>query len=674
MNTHFHLQQDQQQIAWLHIHTQGDGPNVLSAEVLNALDEVLLDAAQMHPAGLVLLSDKPSGFIAGADVKSFARLRDAEPARQLILRAHDILQRLEALPCPSVALIHGYCLGGGLELALACDYRVASDAPDTRLGFPELRLGIFPGFGGTVRSIRLLGDVAAMQLMLSSRTLSAPSAQRIGLVDHALPPRQLKNAARSLILNPPQRHKPAWHQRLAGAAPVRPLLARSMRKQVAQRAPKTHYPAPYRLIDHWRHHATDDSALYASEAQSVSELLMLPQTQNLIRVFLLQEQLKRHAKSSRFQAQHVHVIGGGIMGGDIAAWCASQGLDVTLQDRTPAALTPAMSRANIFFRRKLKDRRLVRQAMDRLLPDPAGHGIARADVVIEAIFEDLEAKRNLYAATEPKMRDHALLLSNTSSIPLQQLSARLKQPRHLLGLHFFNPVAKMPLVEIVHQHHSPQSKIADVAAFTRQIGKLPLPVKSHPGFLVNRILMPYLLEAVYLLEESVAAEQIDRAATDFGMPMGPVELADTVGLDICLSVAEKMQDVLNLPVPTLLQRKVDAGELGRKSAQGFYSWQKGKPQRHHAKTDSDKQQLYQDRLILPLLNQSQACLHEGIVESTDLLDAGVIFGTGFAPFRGGPLHYSQQIGVERIVSKLQELEYTYGERFAPAPGWEGFKD
>ncbi|HID45994.1 MAG TPA: crotonase [Chromatiaceae bacterium] len=673
MNHYFRVEHDEQQIAWLYFDTADATTNVLTSEALEAFDEQLINIAQTHPKGLVILSAKDGGFIAGADVKAFAAIASPEEAHKLILRAHDIFHRLEALSFPSVALIHGYCLGGGLELALACRYRIASTDPATRLGFPEVRLGIFPGFGGSVRSTRLLGHLPAMQLMLSGRAVSARAAKRLHLVDHALPRRQLKNAARQLINEQPPAWRPPLGKRLPGNAVLRPLVARILRSQVARRVRRSHYPAPDALISHWQKTAGQPAGMYASEARQVASLLTGETAQNLIRVFLLQDRLKGLAEKRDFKARHVHVIGGGVMGGDIAAWCVLKGIDVTLQDRAPEYLGRAISRAQGLFRKKLRDPYRVQNAADRLIADHRGEGIKKADVVIEAIFEDIDAKQSLYKVLEPQLKETAILATNTSSIPLEKLAENLQQPDRLIGLHFFNPVAKMPLVEIVTQAGNAPKLIADASSFTKAIGKLPLPVKSHPGFLVNRVLMPYLLEAVTLLEEGIAAVDIDQAATHFGMPMGPVELADTVGLDICLSVAEKLSETLHNPVPENLRHRVEAGHLGRKTGQGFYVWKKGKAQKEAHRPATEKQDHYADRMILRLVNESMACLREGIVTDADLLDAGIIFGTGFAPFRGGPMHYAKNTGIEEILSKLRKLEYTYGNRFTPDPGWEDFQ-
>jgi 3-hydroxyacyl-CoA dehydrogenase/enoyl-CoA hydratase/3-hydroxybutyryl-CoA epimerase len=670
MNKHFNLHQDSDGIAWLTFDSPDSTANVLTEEALEEFDTQLVTIAQSHPRGLVIRSGKKKGFIAGADVKAFSRITSPGQAQQLILRVHDIFRRLEALSFPTVALIHGFCLGGGLELALACRYRIASTDPATRLGFPEVRLGIFPGFGGSLRSTRLLGHMQAMQLMLSGRNLVARQAKRIGLVDHALPQRQLKNAARQLILKQPSGKLPPLWQRLAGSGPLRPLVAAILRHQAGKQVKREHYPAPFALIEHWRRHAGNMGEMYASEARRVPELLTGKTAQNLIRLFLLQDELKSLASDSSFKANHVHVIGGGVMGGDIAAWCILRGLRVTLQDRGPELLGRAVKRAHALFRRKLHDRYRIQDAMDRLIPDHQGKGLGRADVVIEAIFEDLAAKQALFDDIEPRMKADAILASNTSSIPLQQLAAGLSNPRRLVGLHFFNPVAKMPLVEIVLTDDTPRELAAAAGSFVQQTGKLPLPVRSYPGFLVNRVLMPYLMEAVILLNEGAPAVDIDRAARDFGMPMGPVELADTVGLDICLSVAEKLSSRLHGGLPENLQTLVKRKHLGRKTGRGFYEWRDNKPRKGKPTAGRNTLEQYSDRMIMRLINESVACLHEGIVSDANRLDAGIVFGTGFAPFRGGPLHYVLEGGPDRFFSKLQKLEYTYGERFAPNAGWE----
>ena len=409
------------------------------------------------------------------------------------------------------------------------------------------------------------------------------------------------------------------------------------------------------------------------EANSVAHLIQGSKVRNLIRVFFLQTQLKGLGDKKAFTPKHVHVIGAGTMGGDIAAWCAYRGFTVTLQDREAKYLSKAFKRAHRLFDKRLKTTVDRNAALDRLIPDIRGDGVAKADVIIEAIFENIEAKHEIYQKIEPLMKADAVLATNTSSIPLETLASALKNPDRLVGIHFFNPVAMMPLVEIVQTSSSSPTTVQQAIAFTQHIGKLPLPVKSSPGFLVNRILMPYLVEAMTLYDEGIAAEAIDKAATDFGMPMGPVELADTVGLDICQSVAKNLADAYGINVPVGLNQYVDAKKLGKKSGEGFYQYKNGKPVKDND-ADLGDQKVIRNRLIFRLLNEAVTCLDEGIVTDKDMLDAGIIFGTGFAPFRGGPMHYSLEKGVDTLTASMSDYESSYGVRFKPADGWTVLAD
>ncbi|MGD2136788.1 MAG: 3-hydroxyacyl-CoA dehydrogenase NAD-binding domain-containing protein, partial [Gammaproteobacteria bacterium] len=452
--------------------------------------------------------------------------------------------------------------------------------------------------------------------------------------------------------------------------PFRPLLAVVLRRQVAKRAPRQHYPSPYAMIDVWVKHADNPERMLSQEAASFARLITGATAKNLVRVFFLQEQLKAMGKDRDYQPRYVHVIGAGTMGGDIAAWCALRGFRVSLQDQTPERIAPAMQRAHALFRRKLKQPGKITAALDRLMPDHRGTGVSRADIVIEAIFEDTDVKRSLYREIEPKMKADALLATNTSSIPLEELAIGLARPERLVGLHFFNPVAKMQLVEVVHGETTAPHSMLHAMTFTRQIDRLPLPVTSTPGFLVNRNLMPYLMEALVLESEGVPAGLIDRAATAFGMPVGPVELADTVGLDICLHVARILAGHFHADVPERLQQLVANGCLGRKTGCGFYTWKKNKPVKPRASGSRQQLENITDRLILRLLNESVSCLRDQVVENGDLLDAGMIFGTGFAPFRGGPMQHIHAAGPEQLLRRLQALSASEGDRFIPDTGWK----
>ncbi|MEJ2619448.1 MAG: 3-hydroxyacyl-CoA dehydrogenase NAD-binding domain-containing protein [Candidatus Thiodiazotropha sp.] len=646
MRKHWHLETDQQGISWLHFDHADSPVNILSQEAFSELADCLDELEALQPKGLIFISDKSSGFIAGADVNSFRSGMRQREAEEHIHGVHELFARIETLDFPTLALIHGFCLGGGLELALSCKLRIAQDDPSTRLAFPEVRLGIFPGYGGSVRSIRRIGALSAMKMMLSGRSMSARQAKTMGLVDQIAPQRQIKALATQMIGKAPTPQPQKLLNRLINSLPGRLITAPLLRREAAKHANKAHYPAPFALIDHWQKHGGDPGAMYRSEASEVSRLIVGNTAQNLIRVFFLQERLKSLGDKQDFHPRHVHVVGGGIMGGDIAAWCALKGMQVSLQDRQAKFLTRAISRAHQLFSRKLRKPRLINAAMDRLMPDPNGYGIAKADVAIEAIFEDIEAKQQLFKQLENEMRADALLATNTSSIPLETISQVLQNPARLIGLHFFNPVAKMQLVEVVHGEQTDAELIHKGAAFVRCIDRLPLPVKSSPGFLVNRILMPYLLEAMKLIDEGVPAPVVDQAAIEFGMPMGPVELADAVGLDICLAVAEKLAPLFDLEIPNQLKQQVKKQQLGKKSGQGFYHYEKGRLVKEKIKSSYIPAEDLTDRMIFRLLNESVACLREGVIEDEDLLDAGVIFGTGFAPFRGGPMHTIHSDGLD----------------------------
>ncbi len=648
----------------------GQAVNALSQEMLLELDALLERLAIDPPRGVVFRSAKATGFVAGADVREFQAFDARGTVNDALFRGQQTLQKLAALPCPTVAAIHGYCMGGGTELALACRYRVASNDASTRIGLPEVNLGIYPGWGGSVRLPRLVGAPAAMEMMLTGRALSAKAALANGLVDRVVEPSALVDAAAVLALKGTQRpfkqRALAW---LTNAWPVRQLLAPMLARQVARKAPRAHYPAPYALIETWRRAGGGIQALLAAERKSVAKLATTPTARNLIRVFFLQERLKSQGGGASGIAR-VHVVGAGVMGGDIAAWSAYKGFEVTLSDREQRFIDGALQRAQALFDRKVKDAAKRPAVAARLRGDLAGDGAADADLVIEAIIERADAKRELYAAVEPRMRADALLTTNTSSIPLDELRGHIARPAQFAGLHYFNPVALMPLVEIVRHDAMAEETQRRLAAFCKALGKLPVPVAGTPGFLVNRLLFPYMLEAATAYAEGIPGAAIDRAAKHFGMPMGPIELIDTVGLDVAAGVAQELAPFLGLRVPEALSAPPEAGKRGKKDGQGLYKWVDGKPQKPALPKDYTAPSDLEDRLVLPLLNEAVAALHDGVVADADLLDAGVIFGTGFAPFRGGPIQYIRDTGAQAVLARLRELQARHGDRFAPRPGWD----
>jgi len=668
---HWRIDIDADDIAWLCIDKQDSSTNVLSRDVLTEFDAIVRALAAAPPAGLVLHSGKDSGFILGADINEFPALESAAAAYELMMQGHQMLARFEALPCTTVAMIDGLALGGGLELALSCDCRVAAEGDSSTLGLPEVQLGLHPGFGGTVRAVRLIGVTQAMSMMLTGKPVRPGKALKLGLVDRVVAAGKLRDAARELAGRPAPQRKRGLLERLLHAAPIRPIIARRIRATVARRARREQYPAPYAIVALWeRHGAAADAEAYDAEARSFSELVESSTSRNLVRVYFLQERLKHTAtsKPAGDVKGHVHVVGAGVMGGDIAAWCALKGYDVTLQDREMRYVQPALDRAAKLFEKKISNLAKLEQTRGRLTADVEGQGVGSADFVIEAIFEDRDAKQSLYRELEPRMKPGAILATNTSSIPLEELAPCLAEPSRLIGLHFFNPVAKLPLVEVVRATMSSADAIDRGLVFTRGIGKLPLPCRSLPGFLVNRILAPYMAEALDLVREGVAPAEVDKAATDFGMPMGPIELIDSVGVDVALHVATILSPVVGRAVAPELEELVAAGRLGQKSGHGFYMYHDRKPVRPPGSMTSIDADIT-DRLMLAFVNEAVACLADRVVDDPDLIDGGVIFGTGFAPFRGGPIHYARERGIDTVIGKLEDLAARYGPQFQPSSGW-----
>ena len=665
---HWTLQNDEDGIAWLVIDKQGANANTLSEDVLTELDAALSKIEQDKPKGLVIRSSKKAGFIAGADIGELRGITDPAKMEAMLVRGHAILDRLDRLPLPTIAVIHGYCLGGGLELALACDYRIAIE--DATLGFPEVLLGLHPGLGGTFRLTGLINPVHAMTMMLTGRAERDRKAKSLGLVDAVTQERHVRAAVKAAVEGDLKSSKQGLLGQLLNSGLARGLLASRMRREAVKKAPAEHYPAPYALIDLWEKHGGDRAAMQKAEIASFAHLLVTNTAQNLVRVFFLREKLKSFA-DGQWNGKRVHVIGAGAMGGDIAAWCAWHGLIVSLADTKPEPLAGAIKRASVLFGKIGKKSRDVRDALDRLIPDLKGEGVSTADLVIEAVPEILELKKKVYAGIEPKMKAGAILATNTSSIPLEQLRQGLQRPERLVGVHFFNPVSRMQLVEVVSHDAASDEVLSQARAFLGRIDRLPVSVKSAPGFLVNRALTPYLLEAMLMLDEGMKKETIDAAAEQFGMPMGPIELADEVGLDICLHVAEMLKSGLAREMPDppqWLKDKVNKGELGRKTGKGLYDWKDGHAvkQRDAPPPPPDTT----DRLILPMLDVCVTCLHENVVSDEETLDGAMIFATGFAPFRGGPMHYARSRGLANVRDELNRLAQKYGKRFQPDSGWD----
>ncbi len=635
------LQREPDGLAWAILDTANSSTNTLGAAVMTELGLILDECEKNPPRGLIFKSAKEAGFIAGANIEEFISADTPEKARTLIQRGWDTYNRLAAVRYPTLALVRGHCMGGGTELALACRYRIAVDETGTKFALPEVMLGIVPGWGGMLRLPQLVGPAAAFDMMLTGKNIDAKRAKKMGLADECVPPRVMENAARMLVLSgKPPRQLPFLQKLMNG--PLKAMVANGAKKQVAKRARQEHYPAPWAIIDQWQNYGGNTLAVPADRPTSLDALVKHPTTRNLIRVFFLQDRLKGFGKEAKAAngytvPQRVHVVGAGVMGGDIAAWCVLRGMTVTLQDQSVERIAPAVGRAAKFFEKKLRDKKLARFALDRLVADPKGDGVRQADVIIEAIFENLETKQKLFADIEARAKPDALIATNTSSLKLADIAATFKDPSRLVGIHFFNPVSMMPLVEVVAGDKTAPEVAQRAAAFVRRIDKLPLPVKDAPGFLVNAVLGPYMNEAMKCVDEGVAPEAIDAALVAFGMPMGPIELADTVGLDVAVHAGKQL--VGDAAPPKKLVELFEAGKLGKKSGQGFYTWVEGKAQKTKVGAGGTANPALAERMLKPLLDATQRLVREGIVADAELADAGVIFGTGFAPYTGGPMNY-----------------------------------
>lgn len=654
---------DEDGIAWLVLDTRGGGPNTVSEKVLRDLASEVDRLANERPKALVIRSAKPAGFAAGADIGGFRDMAEAG-ASELLRQGHDVLDRIEKLPLPTICIVHGAALGAGFEIALACDRRIAIDGAS--FGFPEVRLGLHPGLGGTFRLTGLIDPVEAMRMMLTGKTAHTGKARKLGIVDAVIEERHVRNAVRAAAAGDLDGNRRGMAAQAFRAKPARTLAARRMREETEKEAPRRHYPAPHALIDLWEEHGGDRDAMQAAEIASFASLMDTDTSRNLIRVFFLRQKLKDAGRGESGIAR-VHVVGAGSMGADIAAWSALKGMRVTLSDVDDDALARAVKSARSVCEGAHLSRVDTRDAMDRLMPDPNGYGLAAADLVIEAVPETADLKRKIYAGLDG-MRPDAILASNTSSLDLSDFAEDVPDAARFAGLHFFNPVPKMQLVEVVRPDAASDEVADRLAAFCGDIDRLPARVGNAPGFLVNRALTPYLLEAMVLVDEGMEKERIDGAAIAFGMPMGPIALADQVGLDICLGVAESLSGRVDKPmaeIPGWLRQMVESGETGRKAGKGFYDWTNGKP-RPEAMEDPE----LADRLILPMLDACVECLRKDVVRDADETDGAMIFATGFAPFRGGPMHYARARGPSGISARLAALAEAHGARFRPDPGWQ----
>lgn len=673
-------------IATLTLDRQGSSANIFDVAALGELDAHLATLeARSDVTGLLIISAKPKIFIAGADLNSFA---GASPERlgEIVALGHRIFTRLERLSIPSVAAINGVCLGGGCELALACDWRVGSLDKSTKIGLPETQLGILPAWGGSVRLPRLVGLPQALGVILTGKQLVAQQAQKIGLVDDVAQPEYLAAAARKLLARG-KRPTPTPPDLMSSVA-LRPIVAMKARRDVLAKT-RGHYPAPLKALD------VAVAALgqpleagLALEKQAFLDLVATPECRSLMSIFFLQERAKKlklpdaAANGAGRPVKRVAVIGAGVMGAGIAQWSAARGYPTLLKDVAPAALAKGLKAAEKIFQDGVKRKKLTpaeaTAGLDRITATSDDVPLQSVDLVIEAALEKLEVKQAIFRQLEARTAPHTILATNTSALSIDAIADGLADPGRVVGIHYFNPVHRMQLVEIVRGPRTSAAALDTALTYVKAIGKLPVLVKDSPGFLVNRILLPYMVEAVRLFAEGVEPERLDRVMLDFGMPMGPARLCDEVGLDVAQHVAVDLQNRLAKPVPIndTLARMIAKGWLGKKSGTGFYVFpsEKGAKEKPNpalaefqtaglgAKQD-DATLL--DRMVLVMINEAARVLEEGVVAAPEDVDFGMIFGTGWAPFRGGPLRYADTRGVADVVARLQKLQTEVAPHFAP---------
>ncbi|MCO7253317.1 fatty acid oxidation complex subunit alpha FadJ [Dickeya oryzae] len=677
----------------------GEKVNTLKAEFAEQMQTVLSQARQYNGLqGLIILSGKPASFIAGADIGMLDACADVASAQKLAETGQHTLDAIAHLPFPVVAAIHGSCLGGGLELALACDYRLCTADDSTRLGLPEVQLGLLPGAGGTQRLPRLIGVDRALELILTGRQLRAAQARRIGLVDEVVAPAVLLEAALGFI----RRGKrpvtsPGWRHRLLMLPYVRRWLFERVRRQTLAKT-QGNYPAATRIIEVVRRGLEQGSqAGYQAEARAFGQLVMSPESVALRRLFFITTALKKDfgAPVAPGPLRRVGVLGGGLMGGGIASVTALNGqLPVRIKDIQEQGITQALHSSWQRLSKQVARRRITpaeqRRQMSLLSGGTDYRGFEHVDVVVEAVFEDIALKQQMVRDIEAVTPPHTVFATNTSSLPIHQIAAGASRPEQVIGLHYFSPVDKMPLVEVIPHAGTDDSTLATTVALARKQGKTAIVVADKAGFYVNRILAPYLNEAARCLLEGEPVESIDRALVRFGFPVGPFTLLDEVGIDVAMKIVPVLVAELGerFCAPAALEAIARDNRKGRKSGRGFYRYDLSRYERlcnwwrrQHKVSDSRIYRLLDvtptahldpalmtQRCVMMMLNEAVRCLDEGVIRRPGEGDIGAVMGIGFPPFLGGPFHYMNQLGITTVVGTLRSLQKQYGDRFAPAEG------
>ncbi|MGG6177493.1 fatty acid oxidation complex subunit alpha FadJ [Pantoea allii] len=683
----FTLQMRDDHVGVITIDVPDEKMNTLKAEFAAQIAAIIAQARKNPQLlGLVLISGKPDNFVAGADISMIDRCRNAHEAEALARQGQEVMAAIAALPFPVVAAIHGACLGGGLELALACNTRICSLDDKTRIGLPEVQLGLLPGSGGTQRLPRLIGVQKALPLILTGKNLRAKQAKKLGIVDDAVPQAILLDTAIAQVKKGKFRRAPLpLRDRLLQGPVARQALFALVRRET-DRKTQGNYPAAQRIIEVVRIGLEQNSqAGYAAEARAFGELAMTPESAALRSLFFASTALKKEngTRAEPRLIQRIGVLGGGLMGGGIASVSAiNAGLPVRIKDISLQGINHALQTSWALLGKKVKRRQLSpaqrQQQMARISGGTDYQGFAHRDMVIEAVFEDLALKRQMVADVEAHCQPDTIFASNTSSIPIAEIAATAQRPQNIIGLHYFSPVEKMPLVEVIpHATTSPET-LASTVTLARKQGKTPIVVADKPGFYVNRILTPYINEAMRCVVEGEPIDHIDRALVKFGFPVGPVQLLDEVGIDVGSKISPGLQQAYGerFAAPSALDAVIQDGRKGRKNGKGFYLY--GSSRFARKKVDPAVYSLLKrkpvkkqsgaqiaERCVLMMVNEAVRCLDEQIIRSPRDGDIGAVFGIGFPPFLGGPFHYIDRLGAAEVVSRLTRLEQQYGDRFAP---------
>jgi len=683
----FHLKMRLDHVGIITIDVPDEKMNTLKAEFAGQITAIIAEARRDPKlAGLVLISGKPDNFIAGADISMIDRCKSAQEAEALAKQGQEVMAALDALPFPVVAAIHGACLGGGLELALACDARICSLDDKTRLGLPEVQLGLLPGSGGTQRLPRLIGVQQALPLILTGKTLRAKQARKLGVVDDAVPQAILLETAIARVKKGKVsgRTLPLRDRLLHGPIGRQALFALASRQTAAKT--QGNYPAANRIIEVVRIGLEQGSrAGHDAEARAFGELAMTPESVALRGIFFATTAMKKERGGDAEPAavKSVAILGGGLMGGGIASVTAiNAGLPVRIKDISLEGVNHALKTSWELLSKKVKRRQLTpaqrQQQMARITGGTDYQGFSQRDVVIEAVFEDLALKQQMVSEVEAHCQPHTLFASNTSSLPIAEIAAKAQHPENVIGLHYFSPVEKMPLVEVIPHLNTSTATLVTIVALARSQGKTPIVVADKPGFYVNRILTPYINEAMRCLLEGEPIDHIDRALVKFGFPVGPIQLLDEVGIDVGSKISPILHQAYGerFAAPAAFDAVLKDGRKGRKNSKGFYRydqarWQRKKPDaslytllKVTPKARQSEAQIA-ERCVMMMLNEAARCLDEQVIRCARDGDIGAVFGIGFPPFLGGPFHYMDKLGAAEMVNRLTRLTQQHGERFTP---------